>query len=232
MSLNGREKRFYTSFVPSGHSHTFNFCMTSSKQRPTLHPSIIWLPGGCHFHQHSSPCCDASIALHHPPLLLVPCLPEQPRTKYSINYDTKRLVMTLFFWTPLCLLCLKETMDRFSPGTSLSLHSQAAALVLCSALWLTCGVTLCVCLCCVGKEQSFKWKKNCLSFLKNLKTVKENVVFLPPPPPASLKQIEITKQGGSMKWQTLCAQEFAWFSPDSPTNHYSCDGQQKGSKKI
>lgn len=183
MSLNGREKQFYTLFIPSGHCHTLNFCMTSSKQCSTLHPSITWLPGGCPFHQHSSPrAVLPATALHHPPLLFVLCLPEEPCTEYSINYDTKGLVMTLFFWVPLCLLCLKETMDRFCPRASLSLHSQAAAVVLCSALWLTCGVTWCVCLCSVGKEHSFKWKKKLyLSFLKCLETVKDNVIFLPAP---------------------------------------------------
>lgn len=111
----------------------------------------------------AAPCAVLpAVALHQLRLSLDLRLPEWLCTKYSINYDIKRLIMTLpVFQAPLCLPHLKESMDRFSPGTSLCLHSQVAALVLCSKhTVISCCVTLCVCLCCVGKEQSFKWKND------------------------------------------------------------------------
>jgi len=77
-----------------------------------------------------------AIALHQPPLPLGLRLPELPWAKYNINYDKIRLVMTLFFFqAPLCLPHLKESMDGFSPGTSLCLRSPVAAPALRSALW-------------------------------------------------------------------------------------------------
>lgn len=84
-----------------------------TKTGPCSAPSMLGSPG--------APCAALSaIACCQPHLLLDQRLPEQPSTKYSINCDIKRLIMTVSFSrAPLCLLHLRESMDRFSPGTSL-----------------------------------------------------------------------------------------------------------------
>lgn len=106
---------------------------TASLSAPLHHSA----PGGGSTPTSTAPCAVlAATNLHQPRLALDLRLPERPCAKYSINYDIKSLVMTLsFFQAPVCLLHLKESRDRFSPGASPCLHSQVAALVLRSAPW-------------------------------------------------------------------------------------------------
>lgn len=154
MSFNGSEKLFHTSCIPSGHCHMLNFCMASSKQCLGLLPSIPQLPSSCHSQQCSSPCCTASS--HRSPSASSSPRPLLTRTISSINYDIRRLAMTLsFLWAQICLLHLKESMNRFSSGIPLCLHSQVVPCALQHTV-VSCCIILYVCLCCVGKKQSFK----------------------------------------------------------------------------
>lgn len=99
-------------------------------------------------------------ALPRPRLLLDLRSPELPRAKYSINYDIKKnLVMTLSFFFP------GTIMSSPSEGKHgqvfpwhLSLPPLPSGCCPCALqrTLVSCCVTLCVCLCCVGKEQSFK----------------------------------------------------------------------------
>lgn len=148
-----------------------------------LHGSAPW---GLHPYLHSSPCCATSPAPHQPCLSLDFCIPAWLCAKYSINHDIKRLAITLvFFWASLCHFHLKESMDRFSvfpwhyslPSLPSSFQSPCAL----QHTVVGCCATLCLFSCGAGKEQLFKFKKKkCLSFLKPLDKIKENVIFLPP----------------------------------------------------
>lgn len=148
------------------------------------------LPGGCQPHQHSSPSALSSPDLH---MLAELC------AKYSINYDIKSLVMTLFFLGIIMSSPSEGKYEQVFPW-HYSLPSLPRSFQSPCALQHTvvrCCAILCVCSCGVGKEQSFKWKKICLPFLKPLDTIKENVIFLPP----SLRR---NKTEGSIKWHHVC----------------------------
>lgn len=169
---------------------SLSFYMASPKQGPGLPPPSPGSPG--------APCAVLSaITSYRPHLLLDQRLPEPPCPKYSINYDIKRLIMTVsFFRAPLCLLHLRASMDRFSRGTSLPPFPGS-----CSHTHQHTVVSSCAALsvfACIVLVKSNPLNEKTMSVIPQaLGDNKRKCYISPTSPPVGLKQIEGTTQEGA-----------------------------------